>query len=255
MKAQVLALCALAAPGAASKYMKCGGGVELCGVITLESGSGRSEYHHSIPVVHGLWPQTAPYGSSQCVAPQNRTSPSAIPSCYKTDTGVNPQHQLSFVQHEWTKHGVCAGTQDSADFFAQLCGLVSAPIAEMTKVKKSGGKLADMAKALTAAGYPVWEVDSSGSADQQLQLSACAKNGKWVLAAVGQDMVAKCGGGPIPPPVPAPPAPTSCQTGQRGPACKSDSDCTNKPHCIRCAHSGYCTDVPLFVANKKEQRF
>jgi len=55
-------------------------------------------------------------------------------------------------------------------------------------------------------------------------------------------------GGPSPPrpPSPTPPTPSTgkCVTGQHGPKCSADSDCTQYSDCIRCASSGYCTNVP-----------
>jgi len=36
-----------------------------------------------------------------------------------------------------------------------------------------------------------------------------------------------------------------CVSGQHGPSCKSDSDCSGAKDCVRCAKSGFCTDVPL----------
>jgi hypothetical protein len=48
--------------------------------------------------------------------------------------------------------------------------------------------------------------------------------------------------------VPTPPAPspaTTCMKGRRGPKCSSDDDCNNLHGCVRCAHSGFCTDQPL----------
>jgi len=47
-------------------------------------------------------------------------------------------------------------------------------------------------------------------------------------------------------PAPAPPHPVDqCVSGEHGPACGSDDDCAGLKGCVRCAHSGYCTDVPL----------
>lgn len=37
--------------------MNCGNGVNLCGLLTLESGFGTGNYGHDEPVVHGLWPE------------------------------------------------------------------------------------------------------------------------------------------------------------------------------------------------------
>jgi hypothetical protein len=54
--------------------------------------------------------------------------------------------------------------------------------------------------------------------------------------------------GPSPPPGPAPPPSppaTTCEPNKHGPPCKTDTDCSNVPKCVRCAHSGYCTDIPL----------
>jgi len=54
--------------------------------------------------------------------------------------------------------------------------------------------------------------------------------------------------GPSPPPgPPSPPVPPSagkCVSGQHGPPCKADSDCTSFTGCIRCASSGFCTLTP-----------
>jgi hypothetical protein len=36
-----------------------------------------------------------------------------------------------------------------------------------------------------------------------------------------------------------------CMKGQRGPACKSNGECQGIDGCLRCARSGYCTDVPM----------
>jgi hypothetical protein len=44
-------------------------------------------------------------------------------------------------------------------------------------------------------------------------------------------------------PHPGPPA-TQCAADKHGPPCVTDADCTSKPNCVRCAHSGFCTEVP-----------
>lgn len=36
-----------------------------------------------------------------------------------------------------------------------------------------------------------------------------------------------------------------CRDGKRGPKCSKDSDCVNQGSCVRCAHSGHCTNEPL----------
>lgn len=48
-------------------------------------------------------------------------------------------------------------------------------------------------------------------------------------------------------PSPSPPGQGSCIPHKRGPPCSNDGDCTDLGGCIRCAHSGHCTDVPIVV--------
>lgn len=50
-------------------YMDCDD-APVCGVLTLETGWGGGYYAHNYPVVHGLWPQTPPYGNSACLRPK-----------------------------------------------------------------------------------------------------------------------------------------------------------------------------------------
>lgn len=56
-------------------------------------------------------------------------------------------------------------------------------------------------------------------------------------------------GGSGPEPGPGPPRPceggAQCCPGVKGPPCGSDADCAGESGCVRCAHSGACTDVPL----------
>lgn len=230
--APVTSLRALAPVVLAAADMDCGTGVSLCGVLVLESGYGPDHYEHSSPVVHGLWPQTSPYGNSECIAPQDSSDLTKILECYD---------DLSFQQHEWGKHGVCAGVVDAADFFGQICNLASAPLKVMAGVKAQGGSLSAMETAVTNAGYPVYQVDSG---DSQIYLSACAgPDGKWKIGAV-DDFPTLCPGGDGPAPSP-PPSGQTCISGQHGPRCSADGDCAGASNCVRCAHSGYCTDVPL----------
>ncbi|EOD05602.1 hypothetical protein EMIHUDRAFT_220032 [Emiliania huxleyi CCMP1516] len=175
--------------------MDCGEGVPLCGVLTLETGYGGGYYHHAHPSVHGLWPQ------------------------------------LEFEQHEWSKHGTCAGAADADDFFAQVCNLSSAPLALLSAERQKGGSLADMTAALKqeghTAGYPLRTVDPPHS---QLELSACASRRRPGMVALCSERVPMRG------------------HGEHGPACESDVDCAHVTGCVRCAQSGFCTDVPLPAA-------
>jgi len=221
--------------------MNCGDGVPLCGVLTLESGFGYKEYHHSRPVVHGLWPQVGRYGSSRCLRPQVSASPERVHSCYNERSETKGQ-LLSFEGHEWKTHGRCAGAIDEKDFFHQVCTLASRPIEIMSYIRLAGGNFTAIVVALKHAGFPVWAVDEHWD---QIELSACADNdGRWVLSrATAFERV--CGGGWMGP-APGDDADQSrCLLGRRGRPCNQDFDCTHLQGCVRCAHSGYCTAEPL----------
>ncbi|GAB5366868.1 hypothetical protein AAMO2058_001180800 [Amorphochlora amoebiformis] len=162
-------------------YMDCGEGVPLCGVMVLESGFGPRAYHHNEPCVHGLWPETGSYGSSDCVKPTSSDAdPEDVAPCYD---------DLGFEIHEWEKHGECAGVRDSDDFFAQLCSLSETPLEAMQDVKDQGGSVDDMARALKEQGFPVYYVDTR---DSQVYISACAaSDGRWKIADV-DNFAASC---------------------------------------------------------------
>ena len=250
----VALLLAANATSPASK-MDCGS-TAVCGILTLETGKGPGVYSHPTPSVHGLWPETGDYGTSQCIAPSKSTAdPTKVYSCYDV-AGTDPADQLSFEQHEWGKHGVCAAVKDADDFFGQICSLSSAPLQVVAAALKAGDDVAGASEKLVSAGYPVFATNPMG--DAQIELSACCdSSGTWHLAAVS-DFSSTCGSGPAPgpapgpspgpgpgpPPPPPPPPATECVRSQHGPRCSSDSDCDGVPHCVRCAHSGYCTDVP-----------
>merc|ERR1712070_558260 len=87
-------------------------------------------------------------------------------------------------EHEWTKHGVCAGVESADDFFTQMCRLADPPLAIMSRMKEAGDDLNAMSSAVASAGYEVFHVDTGNS---QLYLSACAgHDGKWKLAKVSE---------------------------------------------------------------------
>mmetsp|Transcript_106746 Transcript_106746/g.297115 ORF Transcript_106746/g.297115 Transcript_106746/m.297115 type:complete len:270 (+) Transcript_106746:70-879(+) len=236
-----------------AKYMECGEGVVLCGVITLESGLGSGVYHHAQPQVHGLWPQTGHYGNSKCVAPQRRTDPAKVYPCY--DQGSQTQQELlAFESHEWEKHGECAGVIDESDYFRQVCALAEAPLTVMQDARQAGKDLDGMAEALSAAGFPVWAIAGT---DSQVQLSACrGHDGRWVFAPAA-DMPRKCSGQLPPSPSPPAPAPTpgpapagQCVPGRHGPRCTCDADCAGLEGCVRCAHTGFCTNQPTAAGSQ-----
>lgn len=232
--------------------MECGVGVALCGVLAVQTGLGSGKYHHDTPGLHGLWPQISPYGSSECVPVGDASALEQVSYCYVEEG------DLGFQEHEWGKHGVCSGTKDANDFFGQICSLATAPLAVMAQARSAGADLGAINASVVEAGYEVFEVDDSHS---QLYLSVCAGNdGKWLLAHVA-DFPSVCPwSGPLPTPTPHPsphpsprpspspsPSGSQCEPNRRGPACSEDSDCSGQD-CVRCAHSGFCTEVPLAQA-------
>jgi len=240
--------------------MSCGSKVRLCGVVTLESGLGNGYYKHSVPSVHGLWPQVAPYGDSDCLPPLSQGGLSGIPSCYNNDESkADPSHEQDFLQHEWTKHGACAGAQSEQSYFSQICSLSQDPLKILQQHHASNSTIDALGNDLRQSGYAIHEIDED---EGQVMLSACAVKGAdgsstWKLAAEA-DFDKVCGSAdpsPAPPTPPAPPVPPSpappapspagaCKSGQRGPACSQDSDCSKLEGCLRCAHSGFCTTNP-----------
>lgn len=221
--------------------MSCGSGVELCGVLSLETGLGKGHYHHSEPVVHGLWPQTGHYGNSKCVRPDTNRDPKRLHSCYH-QRGQSEKQLEDFQDHEWSKHGVCAGVDDAADYFSQVCGLSAAPLRVMKDARSDGHGLNGITGALQGAGYAVWDVDKK---DSEVYLSACAgPDGKWKLAAVRDFRQACAGGGGT-----GGGGGAVCELGRRGPPCQSNGDCTGHG-CLRCAKSGYCTAEPTSFLQK-----
>lgn len=140
----------------------------MCGVLAVEIGRGSGPYHHQQGCVHGLWPQVPPYGDSEC-APSG-AEPTHMPSCY-TD--------WNFVQHEWFKHGVCAGAQDGDSFFDQVCKLAKEPLELIDLGLKKG--LSDEAIAQTLRDtFPVVDMDPK---TDQITIAACLAGDQWKLVA------------------------------------------------------------------------
>ena len=223
-------------PLTSHSYMDCGKGVEVCGVLTLETGEGSGPYKHPKPVVHGLWPEISHFGSSECDHPKNSRDPTKIYPCFDTQGSQNSARW--FERHEWEAHGTCAGVRDADDFFGQVCELSAQPLQVVEGSRAAGKDLAGMADDLQGAGFCVYRTMSNS----QLQLSACLDTkGHWHLADLSS-FPTVCGqggdgggGG----------ASGVCIKGRRGPSCTRDSDCWSASGCLRCAHSGFCTDVPL----------
>jgi len=174
--------------------MDCGPGVTLCGVLAVMTGlgsgvqnvTGGAVYGHPYPMVHGLWPEVAPYGNSQCVQPQDPLSePSKVVGCYQCYTGdpnCTTDHQVLFQEHEWHKHGSCAGAKDADTFLQTVCDIALAPLKLLYQARQSGVRdLGGFERVLKRNG-PQYEVFASNETTSQLMLSACAdEGGHWVL--------------------------------------------------------------------------
>ena len=227
---------------AAHDFMDCRGAAS-CAVLVLETGNGDGYYSHDSPSVHGLWPQSGQYGNSACVLPKTATTvPGFLPPCYDNDESqADLPHQLSFIQHEWEKHGACSGAADEAGYFNNICALARQGTQLMDKTKP----LQSIANTLHDAGLPVYCVDTSSS---QIYISACASRSAtgdlhWEMVAQ-EDFATECDLA-VPEPAPAPePGADQCIEGAHGPPCGSDSDCEGYINCLRCAHSGFCTMQP-----------
>eukprot|EP00931_Biecheleriopsis_adriatica_P066695 TRINITY_DN40985_c0_g1_i1.p1 TRINITY_DN40985_c0_g1~~TRINITY_DN40985_c0_g1_i1.p1 ORF type:complete len:361 (+),score=48.65 TRINITY_DN40985_c0_g1_i1:57-1085(+) len=226
--------------GSLGHHMDCGSGVEACGVLTLETGNGRGVYHHRAPVVHGLWPQVSGFGNSECLEPKRKEPPEKVYECYNTQGST--ERSIGFERHEWSSHGMCSGCESADDFFAQVCSLAVGPLRIMDAARAADLDLVDTADTLQRAGYCVWQLESNS----QIQLSACRRpDGHWVLADATR-FTAECGSkGGKSKQAERPSSTTSCVPGKHGPRCTADADCTHVNGCLRCAHSGFCTDQPL----------
>lgn len=215
--------------------MDCGHGVPLCGILALSTGLGSGAYHSKHPGIHGLWPQVSPYGNSRCAPPDKSAMPEELVGCYRPEH-PDLKHDLWFEQHEWSKHGRCAGARNATDYLRQACGLAAGPLRVMQGARLAGMDLADTADQLVRSGYCVW---GTASAHREVYLSACAgPDGRWRLAP-RDDFPRVCGG--------AQPSPAGqqCVPNTHGPRCRGDSDCIGVADCVRCAKSGFCTTQPL----------
>ena len=144
-------------------------------------GSRAGAYQHPTPSVHGLWPEVAPYGTSECAKPSLSTAdPRRVVQCYGA-TGEGTSHIIDFETHEWEKHGECAGVRDARAYLTTVCGLAEQPLQAMTAARKAGGGLDAARRAVMGLGLEIFAVDEQHS---QLLLSACSDGDTWTLSPV-----------------------------------------------------------------------
>jgi hypothetical protein len=108
-------------------------------------------------------------------------------TCYKQGN-ESEAHLRAFENHEWEKHGRCAGVADADDYFHQICALSSEPLASMAGASDWG----DSVHKLITAGFPVWSIDND---NDQIQVPVCAgHDGRWKIVAPSK-FSSQCGGG------------------------------------------------------------
>lgn len=225
--------------------------------------------------LHGLWPSrdgtSGPASTYPCTctneAFSNATIQPILPDMQKYWPSLKGPN-AAFWAHEWTKHGTCS-TLKQLDFFqttldarkkydayAAMTGAgfvegqaygAEAYDAAFHKAYGAAAMLGcDQNNGLREVGFCLSKVPSPmplDCADSVLQAGGEADNCDRTKPIV----FVKTGAAPSPPhphPPPGPPGPpaTQCAPDQRGPACKTDADCKNVPNCVRCAHSGFCTE-------------
>ena len=144
--------------------------------------------------------------------------------------------------------------KDAADYFEQTCRLAAEPLRVIAAVRAAGGGMAAIEAALGVGGFAVWPTPL---AHAEVLLSACAgRDGVWKLARQNA-FAATCGGsersasaavrvvGDRTSQAPLPGGAPACVRSQHGPQCTADHECAGLSGCLRCARSGFCTDVPL----------
>ena len=166
------------------RSMSCGGS-SLCGTLTIETGLGSGNYgHQGVPGVHGLWPETGNYGSSQCIAPENTTFDGTGNCNYLNDSdncsgyigeGPGKSGSFCFPYHEWSKHGQCAGgSGPSSTFFATACQL-GAPIVNMLSQHSSWDDMVSAVQSSQWSDY-LWDTDTN---NKQFEFSVQSNDGGY----------------------------------------------------------------------------
>lgn len=228
--------------------------------------------------LHGMWPsrngatdvESYPCACTNEAFDQTQLKPvlSEAQKYWPSLMGPNP----SFWAHEWTKHGTCTGLTQLQYFNMTLTARAQlASYSALTKANMKVGMVysaAQIDKAFKAAvgttallgcdnknalkeiGFCLNKQDLVN--DQKVTVDACAaptrSSGGEVTSCDRTKQITWPSGSAPPAPSPGPPGPpgnaTTCVPDKHGPPCKADADCVAVANCVRCAHSGYCTEVP-----------
>lgn len=168
-------------------YMQCDFG-GLCGVLAIQVGvGGGSDLYPTAPRALGLWPDVAPFSTSQCVKPASEAVPADLPACMAVPThggdSKRKEHASAGGSEDWTEkarqalvhtwqtEGGCAGTTDFHDYYQQTCALAAWPLEAITEELEHGKGASEIATMLRFRGYPASDVDAKGI----ILLSACAE--------------------------------------------------------------------------------
>lgn len=106
-----------------AKYLSCpvdsSGQKMLCGYLTIGSGLGNGNYGTGEPGVHGLWPNVD-FGESPCINPVNMK--------YNSKGTCKYLNKKTLAEHEWEKHGICAGGPGPSSYYFNLACSLGKPI-------------------------------------------------------------------------------------------------------------------------------
>jgi ribonuclease T2 len=235
-------------------------------LLLVQQWPGAFNNNRTWATLHGLWPSRSgpnDSGSYPCQCTDVPFDPTGVApfladmqKYWPSLKGANDE----FWAHEWTKHGTCAAFADETAFFKETLALRSKysfftalTVAGMspgntysatqlqTAIKNHNGadpllgcvrgtnNLAEVSfcisKATNTATECTASVEKQGGETTSCNLSEPIA---WI----------KAGEGPTPAPG------TQCIPNTHGPACTTNANCTKFKGCIRCAHSGFCTDEP-----------
>ena len=223
--------------------------------------------------MHGMWPSRTGSDESSypCTCTTETFDPSKFPAALSADMS---KYWLSlegpntpFWTHEWTKHGTCADLPTQAGFFNTTlawrklidavtvlkdAGITPGDKYEATKIDAAFTSAIGVT-ALLGCGkggdnsVQTFSFCIDHDAQKLVECDASVKSGAGGVVSCdrSQDILFSDGSSPGPSPGPSPtPSGDQCVPSAHGPKCSTDSDCTSYPHCVRCAHTGYCTESP-----------
>lgn len=235
--------------------------------------------------LHGIWPQYSgvrnadgypqfcqgPFGNfticaTDLGAPVCRPNSSAVKQ-FNT-SGLWQKFALEYAWnglalHEWAKHGSCSAWSDADYFQAQAAAFQRVEMLNQTAILQGHiGK--NVSLAMLESGFKTkafFRCDKCILQDVWLMMSAdeVTKKPKDFIdiVSVERESCTECGEilvqSAIPCP-PRPPAANKCTANHRGPACHYNpvtsgtirDPCKRVTGCVRCAHSGFCSEVPKF---------